>query len=143
AESFDAAFFGISVREAELMDPQQRVFLETAWHALEHAGYDPRRSPAQTGIFAGMTNNTYYLASVHAHCEALGLAALPMAMMGNEKDYLATRVSYKLDLRGPSVTVQTACSTSLVAVCQAVASLQAYHCDMALAGGVSISCPQR
>lgn len=143
AESFDAAFFGIPPREAELMDPQQRVFLETAWEALEQAGHDPQRYRGSIGVFAGMTNNTYLPAIVAPHRDTLELANSLQTMMGNEKDYVATRVSYKFDLRGPSLNIQTACSTSLVAVSQAFHSLLSYQCDMALAGGVSVSCPQR
>jgi acyl transferase domain-containing protein len=143
AESFDAAFFSIPPREAELMDPQQRVFLETAWEALEHAGHDPQRYRGATGVFAGMSNNTYFPAIVAPHRDTLELANSLQTMMGNEKDYVATRVSYKFDLRGPSLNIQTACSTSLVAVSQAFHSLLSYQCDMALAGAVSVSCPQR
>ncbi|MGE0684405.1 MAG: type I polyketide synthase, partial [Candidatus Binatia bacterium] len=143
AESFDAAFFGIPPREAELMDPQQRVFLETAWEALEQAGHDPQRYRGSIGVFAGMTNNTYFPAIVAPHRDTLELANSLQTMMGNEKDYVATRVSYKFDLRGPSLNIQTACSTSLVAVSQAFHSLLSYQCDMALAGAVSVSCPQR
>lgn len=143
AETFDAAFFGISPREAELMDPQQRVFLETAWEALETAGYDAPSYPGLIGVFAGMTNNTYAPAILGSRRETDDPAGALQTMMGNEKDYLATKVSYKLNLRGPSLNFQTACSTSLVAVCQAFQSLLSYQCDMALAGGVSVSCPQK
>lgn len=143
AETFDAAFFGISPREAELMDPQQRVFLETAWEALETAGYDAHSYAGLIGVFAGMTNNTYAPAVLGNRREADDPAGALQTMMGNEKDYLATKVSYKLNLRGPSLNFQTACSTSLVAVCQAFQSLLSYQCDMALAGGVSVSCPQK
>ena len=141
-EMFDAGFFKISPREAEVTDPQQRVFLETAWEALERAGYDPERFPGAIGVFAGMSNNTYYLANLHGRPDVL-VRSGEFPMLGNEKDYLATRVSYKLNLRGPSLNIVTACSTSLVAVCQAVQSLLTHQCDMALAGGVSIGVPQR
>jgi acyl transferase domain-containing protein/glutamate-1-semialdehyde aminotransferase len=141
-EMFDAAFFKISPREAEVTDPQQRAFLETAWEALERAGYDPEAFAGAIGVFAGMGNNTYYLANLHGRQDVLQRAG-EFPMLGNEKDYLATRVSYKLNLRGPSLNIVTACSTSLVAVCQAVQSLLTHQCDMALAGGVSISVPQR
>ena len=143
ADNFDAAFFGINPREAELMDPQQRVFLETAWKALEHAGYDPQLYKGLIGVFAGMTNNTYFPAVISDGTNTPAGAAALQTMMGNEKDYLATRVSYELDLRGPSLNIQTACSTSLVAVCQAYQSLLTFQCDMALAGGVSVTCPQK
>jgi acyl transferase domain-containing protein/glutamate-1-semialdehyde aminotransferase len=143
AEMFDAAFFGINPREAELMDPQQRVFLETAWAALEDAGYDPLACPGLVGVFAGMANNTYFPAVIAPRrAGGTGAAAL-QTMLGNEKDYLTTRTSYELNLRGPSLNIQTACSTSLVAVAQAYQALQSYQCDMAIAGGVSITCPQK
>ena len=139
---FDAAFFGISPREAEVMDPQQRVFLEEAWTALEDAGIDPARSPGAIGVFAGMSNNTYFTHNVAGNPELLDAVGPLTAMMANEKDYLATRTAYKLDLRGPALNIYTACSTSLVAVCQAVSALQTYQCDIALAGGISITFPQ-
>jgi acyl transferase domain-containing protein/glutamate-1-semialdehyde aminotransferase len=142
-ELFDADFFGVNPSEARILDPQQRLFLEAAWEALERAGYDPQAFRGAIGVFAGMSNNSYFAANLQAHCDRSDLAFALQTMMGNEKDYLATRVSYKLDLKGPSISVQTACSTSLVAVCQAVQSLLAYQCDMALAGGVSITLPQR
>ena len=143
AETFDAAFFGILPNEAEVMDPQHRVFLECAWHALEDAGYDPGSHGRTVGVFAGMSNNSYFAAHVLGHPEAIERVGDDATMMANEKDYLATRVSYKLNLLGPSINVVTACSTSLVAVCQAVQSLLTYQCDMALAGGVSVKCPQK
>jgi amino acid adenylation domain-containing protein len=141
ADHFDAAFFGINPREAETMDPQQRIFLETAWQALEQAGYDAGTFNLLIGVFAAMSNNSYL-----PFLRRAGLAGGPgslQAMFGNEKDYLATRVSYHLGLRGPSINVQTACSSSLVAVCQAFQSLLSYQCDMALAGGVSVVSPQK
>jgi acyl transferase domain-containing protein/glutamate-1-semialdehyde aminotransferase len=142
-EMFDAEFFGINPKEAQILDPQQRLFLEAAWEALERSGYEPATTGGTVGVFAGMGNNTYFAANLKGHRDLIDLVGALQTMMGNEKDYLATRVSYKLDLKGPSVTVQTACSTSLVAICQAVQSLLAYQCDMALAGGVSISLPQK
>ncbi|HEX6494084.1 MAG TPA: aminotransferase class III-fold pyridoxal phosphate-dependent enzyme, partial [Acidobacteriaceae bacterium] len=146
---FDAAFFHIYPREAEQMDPQHRIFLEICWEALERAGHDPQRTEASIGVFAGSALNTYLLHNL-AHDRAFlerftadYQAGSYVTMMGNDKDFLPTRVSWKLNLRGPSVTVQSACSTSLVAVCQACQSLLTYGCDMALAGGVSITFPQR
>ncbi|HTG35648.1 MAG TPA: non-ribosomal peptide synthase/polyketide synthase [Thermoanaerobaculia bacterium] len=133
---FDAGFFGYTPREAELMDPQHRVFLECAWEALERAGYDPGAGGA-VGVYAGASFSTY-LGNLASRGE-LGGTGSPL--LGNDKDFLATRVSYKLDLRGPSLTVQTACSTSLVAVHLACQALLAGECDMALAGGVSVSAP--
>lgn len=140
-EFFDAAFFGISPREAEVLDPQQRIFLEEAWTALEDAACDPARYAGAIGVFAGMSNNTYWANNVVHHPELIASVGWLTAMMGNEKDYLATRTAYKLNLRGPAISVHTACSTSLVAVCQAVQSLLSYGCDMALAGGVSATFP--
>jgi acyl transferase domain-containing protein len=143
AETFDAAFFGINPREAEVMDPQQRVFLETVWEAFEDAGYDPLAYTGPVGVFAGMANNTYLPAVIAPRRKGDSPAAALQTMLGNEKDYLATRTSYKLNLRGPSLNIQTACSTALVAVAQAYQALQGYQCDMAIAGGVSITSPQK
>lgn len=140
-EWFDAAFFGISPREAEVMDPQQRVFLEECWTALEDAACDPARFAGAIGVYAGMSNNTYWRENVAHHPELIESVGWLTAMMGNEKDYLATRVAYKLNLRGPALNIYTACSTSLVAVCQAVQALLNFNCDVALAGGVSITFP--
>jgi amino acid adenylation domain-containing protein/non-ribosomal peptide synthase protein (TIGR01720 family) len=141
-DQFDAAFFGINPAEAVVMDPQQRLFLEAAWEALEVAGYNPAAFPGAIGVWAGMSNNTYFPECVQGRQDLIDRVGTLQAMMANEKDYLATRVSYKLNLRGPSVSVYTACSTSLVAVCQAVQGLLTRQCDMALAGGISISVPQ-
>ncbi|MGK4009098.1 SDR family NAD(P)-dependent oxidoreductase [Sorangium sp. So ce1036] len=142
-EGFDAGFFGYSDREAQWMDPQQRLFLECAHEALEHAGYDPARYAGWIGVFAGASLNTYLLEHQRALPVALDAAEGLELLIASEKDYLATRVSYKLDLKGPSVTVQTACSTGLVAVHQACQSLRALECDMAIAGAVSLMFPQR
>ena len=132
-EWFDAALFGYTPREAELMDPQHRLFLECAYEALEDAGYDAGRYEGAIGVFGG-AGLSQYLFRYHGDLRKLGL----QAVIANDKDFLATRVSYKLNLRGPSLVVQTACSTSLVAVHLACQSLLAGECDMALAGGVSI-----
>lgn len=142
ADRFDAAFFGINPREAEVMDPQQRVFLEMAFQALENAGYDPDSFNGLIGVYAGMGNNTYFANNVSTRPDVISQVGEFQVMVANEKDYLATRVSYKLNLKGPSVSVHTACSTSLVAVCEAFHSLMSYQCDMALAGGISIAVPQ-
>ncbi len=141
-ELFDAPFFGFTPREAALTDPQHRLLLECAWEALERAGVDPERFPGAVGVFAGSGLNTYFLHNVLPSPRALANAARLQVMVGADKDYLAPLVSYKLDLRGPSVSVQTACSTSLVAVHLACQSLQDYQCDLALAGGVSVRVPQ-
>jgi amino acid adenylation domain-containing protein len=148
-DHFDAGFFGMYPREAALTDPQHRLFLETAWQALEDAGYDPAAYPGSIGVFAGASLNTYFLRNVMSdrgkvldftsnnqvgsYGEALG--AMP--------DFLTTRVAYKLNLRGPAVAVSSACSTSLLAIAQAVQSLQLYQSDMAIAGGVSVTLPQK
>ena len=148
-DEFDAEFFGMYAREAELTDPQQRVFLECAWEALESAGCDPRSYPGSIGVFAGCSINTYFLEHVCRDRKTLEeftssyqVGCYPM-LLGAGLDFLATRVSYKLNLRGPSVNVQSACSTSLLAVAQACQSLLLRQSDMALAGGVSITFPQK
>jgi phthiocerol/phenolphthiocerol synthesis type-I polyketide synthase E len=131
---FDAGFFGFTPREADLADPQQRLFLECAWEALEDAGHDPGRYPGAIGVFAGAAPSSYAQELVRAGVDMDDVQGL----IASEKDFLATRVAYKLDLRGPALTVQTACSTSLVAVHVACQSLLGGECDMALAGGVSV-----
>ncbi len=147
ADTFDAKFFGIYPRQAQDMDPQHRVFLECCWHAMEDAGYIPGES-AVTGVFAGCHMNTYIIARLAADAELRESLAdgFPggglTAEISNDKDYLATRVAFQLNLRGPAIAVQSACSTSLVAIAQACESLEAESCDMALAGGVTITFPQ-
>ncbi len=140
ADRFDAGFFGFTPREAEILDPQHRLFLEASWEALEHAGYDSERYPGRIGVFAGVGINSYLLEADPARIAAAGRY---QAFISNDKDFVPTRVSYKLNLRGPSVTVQTACSSSLVAVHLACQSLLNGECDMVLAGGVAISVPQQ
>ncbi len=142
-DQFDAAFFTLTGREAEIMDPQHRVFLEAAWTALEHAGYTSDTYPGLIGIYAGVGLSSYMLFHLLPHHGAQDTAGSYQTLIVNDKDYLATRTSYKLNLKGPSVTVQTACSTSLVAVHLACQSLLNGECDMALAGGVSIWVPQK
>jgi len=139
-ELFDASFFGYTPREAQIIDPQQRLFLECAWTAIEDAGYGAPSREFPVGVFAGVSANTYQLSKAFEKA-AQSMGALELRI-GSDKDFLATRVSYKLDLKGPSLVIQTACSTSLVAVCEACKSLLSYECDMALAGGVSISVPR-
>lgn len=143
ADLFDAGFFGISPREAQILDPQQRIFLECAWEALEHAGYAAESTSHAVGVYAGASMNTYLLTQILRDPALIAAAGGYQLMLGNDKDFLCTRVSYKLDLRGPSVTIQTACSTSLVAVVMACRALTGGECDIALAGGVSLSFPQR
>jgi phthiocerol/phenolphthiocerol synthesis type-I polyketide synthase E len=133
---FDASFFGYSPREAELMDPQHRLFLECAWEALESAGCDAETHGGRIGVFASTGMPYYVLAN-------LGVLSTLQALFGNEKDYLATKVAYKLNLTGPAVGIQTACSSALVAVCFACQSLLDYQSDVALAGGVNIRLPHR
>ncbi|MCC5623715.1 type I polyketide synthase [Nostoc sp. CHAB 5715] len=138
---FDAAFFSFNPKEAEITDPQHRVFLECACVALENAGYDSNRYESRIGVYAGASLNNYY--SLDLNRDRIGSAQCYQTVIGNDKDFLTTRVSYKLNLTGPSITVQTACSTSLVATTLACQSLLNYQCDMALAGGVSIHVPQK
>lgn len=140
-ESFDADFFGIPAREALVLDPQHRLFLECVWEAFEDAGLDPVRVPS-VGVFAGASLNSYLIRNLACNPQLLSTPDGFLSLISNEKDYLATRVSYKLNLHGPAVTVQTACSTSLVAVHQAVLSLLVGECDVAVAGGVSVKVPQ-
>lgn len=142
ADKFDASFFGISAAEAAIMDPQQRVLLEMAWESLENAGYVPDMHDGMIGIYAGMNNNTYFQNFVSKRQDLVTHFGEFQTMLANEKDFLTTRISYKLNLTGPSVNLFTACSTSLVAVCHAYGSLLNYQCDLALAGGISIVFPQ-
>lgn len=148
-DQFDAEFFGMLPREAALIDPQHRLLLECAWSALENAGYDPARFAGAIGVFAGCSMNTYLLANVLAErLDADRFASDYQvgsydALLGALPDTLATRIAYKLNLRGPAMTVQSACSTSLLAIAEACQSLLLYQSDMALAGGVSITFPQK
>jgi acyl transferase domain-containing protein/acyl carrier protein len=142
-ELFDASFFGLSPREAEITDPQHRLFLECAWEALDNAGYTSDSYVRPIGVFAGAAVNAYLLANVLRRLDLVEALGTYQTIIANEKDYLATRTSYKLNLNGPSLTVQTACSTSLVAVHLACQSLLNEECDTALAGGVSITTPQK
>ncbi len=143
-EMFDADFFGLSPKEAAIMDPQHRQFLECAWEAMEDAGHTPDTIPGPVGVFAGCGMGSYFYFNVCSNrqlVEQVGMFLL--RHNGNDKDFLATRVSFSFDLRGPSVNVQTACSTSLVAAHYACQSLISGECDMALAGGVTIEFPHR
>jgi acyl transferase domain-containing protein len=137
---FDAAFFGFSPMEAKTMDPQHRILLELAHEALEHAGYDPNRYKGRIGAFTGAALNTYFM-NVGLN-RRLVEEYIP-TLIGNDKDFLSTRISYKLNLKGPSITVQTACSTSMVAVHLARQSLLSQEIDMALAGAISVRVPHR
>lgn len=140
---FDAPFFGFSPREAEITDPQQRIFLECSHEALETSGYAGERTQGRIGVYAGESVNTYFLGNLYSNRAAVEAVDGFQAMIGNDKDFLSTLVSYKLNLKGPSITVQTACSTSLVAVHLACQSLLNGECDLALAGGVSVKVPQK
>lgn len=139
---FDAAFFGFTPREAEIMDPQQRLFLEYAYQGLETAGYAPDTFQGRIGVFAGQSLGTYFLAHILPNRHMLDSVPTLQAISSNDKDFLPTHVSYKLNLKGASVNVQTACSTGLVALHLACQSLVLGECDMALAGGVSLHIPQ-
>lgn len=143
AEGFDASFFGISPSEAELLDPQHRNFLELCWLALEDGNIRHDRFDGRIGVFASTGVNAYALFHLTQNATLSGGHSPLQALMSSDKDYLATRVSYKLNLHGPSISVQTACSSSLVAVHVACQSLLSGECDLALAGGVTIRFPQK
>ncbi|WP_037678076.1 type I polyketide synthase [Streptomyces griseus] len=142
-DQFDADLFRVTGDEAEILDPQHRQFLECALEALEDAGYDPGAYDGAIGVYAGAGMNTYLLHNLHDRYRDASALDDYRLMLANDKDFLATRVSYKLDLRGPSLSINTACSTSLVAVHTACLSLISGDCDMALAGAVHIKVPQR
>ena len=142
-ELFDATFFGFSPLEARLMDPQHRLFLEEAWAALENAGYNPDTYSDRIGVFAGSAVSTYQSVNLESNPELVSSVGWMQMGLGNLKDFVPSRVSYKLNLKGPSVNVQTACSTSLVAVHMACQSLLNGDCEMALAGGVRIHVPDK
>jgi len=141
AKEFDAAFFGINPKMAELMDPQSRIFLQIAWEALEQSGYATDDHKGTVGVYAGVRFNTYYPNNVLPNNELAENAGMFQVMTLNDKDYVPTRTSYALDLKGPAVNVQSACSTSLVAIIQAAQAIRNGQCDMALAGGASVNAP--
>jgi len=141
-EMFDASFFGLTPKEAEVMDPQQRLFLESAWEALENAGYDGESYKEPVGVFAGARTNTY-LYNLYSNREIVDAIGAFEVGLGNDLAFLSTRVSYKLNLRGPSYSIHTACSTSLVAIHLACQSLLIDECRMALAGGVAVNVPHK
>ncbi|MGB3627690.1 MAG: amino acid adenylation domain-containing protein, partial [Henriciella sp.] len=147
-DHFDAGFFGMLAREAQLTDPQQRLFLEIAWEAFEDAGYDPLRLDVRVGVYAGTSMNTYFLKHILRDRSVIDELTSQFqigeyqTLMG-AADFVATRTAYKLNLKGPALSLQTACSTSLTAIGEAVQSLQTGRCDMALAGGSSITFPQK
>jgi acyl transferase domain-containing protein len=141
-DRFDAAFFGFNPKEAETMDPQHRLFLESAWEALENAGYSSENEERAIGVFAGVGMGTYLLYNLSPNPGLIESRGFLPTLVGVDKDYLPTRVSYKLNLKGPSISVGTACSSSLVAVHLACQSLLSGECDMALAAGVAVKVPQ-
>jgi amino acid adenylation domain-containing protein len=138
---FDASFFGIAPKEAALMDPQQRVLFEVAWEALESSGYVPEKVTGPVGVFAGKYNDSYYSENVITRPDLIEELGAFQVMIANEKDYVATRIAHRLDLKGPALSIHTACSTSLVATVQALQSLELGQCDLALAGGAAITVP--
>ncbi|BHH86269.1 amino acid adenylation domain-containing protein [Desulforhopalus sp. 52FAK] len=140
-EHFDAAFFGISPLEAKIMDPQQRIMLQLAWHALEDAGLANDDQSLRIGVFAGMNWARYFQQYVLNNKEVKDTFGLFNASLANESDFLCSRISHKLNLKGPSINVFTACSTGLVAIAQACANIESGECEAALAGGVSVSTP--
>ncbi|HEX2201827.1 MAG TPA: amino acid adenylation domain-containing protein [Longimicrobium sp.] len=139
---FDAGFFGYGPRDAEILDPQHRLFLECAWEALERAGYAGEGAGVNTGVFAGVSASSY-LALLRQDPSLMALLGDMAVMLANDKDFIATRAAYKLGLGGPAMSVQTACSTSGVAVHVACRSLIGGECDVALAGGASVRVPDR
>ena len=140
-EHFDAAMFGMTAREAELADPQLRLFLEQAHAALEDAGHDPARDGCETGVYAGSGADQYQWLNLRASRRVQASPDMLTVSVGNKPDYVATTVSYRLNLRGPSLTLHTACSTSLVAIHLACEALRGGECDLALAGGVCVELP--
>jgi acyl transferase domain-containing protein/acyl carrier protein/phospholipid N-methyltransferase len=142
-EFFDASFFNFHPREAEITDPQHRLFLECAWEALENAGYDSQNYRGSIGVYGGSSLNSYFLNNLSSNSEIINFVDSLQLAIASDKDFLTTRISYKLNLEGPSYTVQTACSTSLVAVHLACQSLLNGECDIALAGGVSVDSPRK
>jgi acyl transferase domain-containing protein/glutamate-1-semialdehyde aminotransferase len=141
AELFDAEFFGYLPREAARLDPQHRLFLECAWEVLESAGYDPDRYAGTIGVFGGVATNSYLVNHLCPSSAFGSERASFETMVANDKDYVTTRVAYELNLRGPALTLQTACSTALVAVHVACQSLWSFQCDMAMAGAAAVRCP--
>ncbi|MBD1394376.1 amino acid adenylation domain-containing protein [Mucilaginibacter sp. ZB1P21] len=141
ADEFDPMFFGINPKAAELMDPQQRIFLEIAWEVLESTGHLPSRYDGSVGVFAGTGANTYFINNVISNKQLISNVGSLLVTTLNEKDYVASRTAYELDLKGPAVSVHSACSTSLLAIAEAVASLRNGQCNVAIAGGSAITSP--
>lgn len=141
AKEFDARFFGINPKLAEAMDPQQRLFLEIAWEVLEQSGHLPKHYKGSIGVYAGSGTNTYYINNVLPNKKLLGQVGSFQATTVNDKDYIASRTAYHLNLKGPAVSVHSACSTSLLAIAEAVEAIRNGQCDVALAGASSITAP--
>jgi phthiocerol/phenolphthiocerol synthesis type-I polyketide synthase E len=141
-DKFDASFFGFTAKEAKLMDPQERLLLETSWHALEDAGYAKEGSTNRIGVFAGKSNSQYLMKNIISNYGLKKVEESRSVWIGNDFNYTATMISYKLNLTGPSINVQSACSTSLLAVAMGCQSLLNYECDIALTGGVRLAVPQ-
>jgi amino acid adenylation domain-containing protein len=141
ANTFDAEFFGINPKLAEVMDPQQRLFLEISWEALEQAGYLPRHFNGRIGVYAGAGTNTYFKKNILNNTDVLEQIGHTQAETVNEKDYIATRTAYHLNIKGPAVSVHSACSTSLLAIAQAAEAIRNGQCEIALAGASSLTSP--
>lgn len=141
ANTFDPAFFGINNKLAEVMDPQQRLFLEIAWEVLEQTGYLPKHFNGSAGVYAGIGTNTYYKKNILPNTEIVESIGYLLTETVNEKDYIASRTAYHLNLKGPAVSVHSACSTSLLAIAEAVESIRSGQCDIAIAGGSSVTAP--
>ena len=141
AKEFDAKFFGINPRLAEAMDPQQRLFLEIAWETLEQTGYLPKHYKGSIGVYAGTGTNTYYKNNILPNSELINQIGQTQVTTVNEKDFVSSRTSYHLNLKGPAVSIHSACSTSLLAIAEAVEAIRNGHCDVALSGGSSITAP--
>ncbi|HTE24870.1 amino acid adenylation domain-containing protein [Flavitalea sp.] len=141
ADMFDASFFGINPNVASLMDPQQRLFLEISWELLEQTGYLPAHFKGSIGVFAGSGNNTYYFNNVQSNTGLIDQVGAFQVMTANEKDYIATRTAFQLNLKGPAISLNTGCSTSLLAISQAVENIRSGRCDLAIAGGVAVTVP--
>ena len=140
---FDADFFNINPREAELMDPQHRLLLQCAWQALESAGINPDRCGETIGIYAGKSISSYLYLNIFPHLKKIMAIGNLQAAIGNDKDSMTTTIAYHLNLKGPAVTIQSSSSTSLVSVCMACQSLLNYQCDIALTGGITAGPPNR
>ncbi|GGZ71910.1 polyketide synthase [Algibacter mikhailovii] len=141
AKGFDAKFFGINPKLAEAMDPQQRLFLEVAWEVLEQSGYLPKHYKGNVGVYAGCGANSYYTNNVIPNKNIINQLGSFLVNIANDKGYVATRAAYHLNLKGPAVSVHSACSTSLLAIGQAVEAIRSGQCDVAIAGGASVTSP--